>query len=476
MQERSTTYTWDGLTLAGQTDSIHGATSYLPDAFGRTTGQTATPANPNGSWLLADNLNSTLAMATPTGTISQVADWGTFGTFDAHTAGWDAAIGYTSQATNPATGTVAFYARNYDPTTASFTTTDSWEGLLDLPETLNNYAYVLGNPLSSVDVLGYWPSWVNSATKWVGDHKKEILGAAAGLVVAAGVIALGVATGGVGLVALGAIAGGAGGAASYAVTGHGNYSWQGALGAVAGGAIGGAAGGALFGGLGGGFLGSVAAGAASGGSSSAVNYAISNIGGEYSWKAFGTAVVTGTVFGAALGGLGWGVTGGLKSLGQQISASHKTPTTPKIGANGLRGEAFQRYLSGGRKESFDTDLGWRYVDSRVASVTRPAMRQEVKVGRTSLTALVRSQIAKDRLIMATEPGSRVQWHFWRSDVTGKVGPTLPLENALKSAGIQIVIHNRTVANVPGQYSPSIYTPSSRKTVSGPYAKGSMRAI
>ena len=270
LQERSTTYTWDGLTLAGQTDSIHGATSYLPDAFGRTTGQTATPANPNGSWLLADNLNSTLAMATPTGTISQVADWGTFGTFDAHTAGWDAAIGYTSQATNPATGTVAFYARNYDPTTATFTTTDSWEGLLDLPETLNNYAYVLGTPLTLTDTLGYW-AWLDNAAKAVGNaasnvgnHLKEnwrtyaaaaatlvvgavvVAGAAACIAATAGICA-GVVAGAATTLATGAAAGFATSAAAYAFTGddgQGSYSWGGAAKTVAFGTLlGGATGG-----------------------------------------------------------------------------------------------------------------------------------------------------------------------------------------------------------------------------------------
>ena len=250
VQERSTTYTWDGLTLSGQTDNIHGATSYLPDAFGRTTGQTATPANPNGSLLLADNLNSTLAMATPTGTINQVADWGTFGAFDAHTAGWDTTIGYTSQATNPATGTVSFYARNYDPTTATFTTVDQWEGLLDLPETLNNYAYVLGTPLSGIDVLGYWPSWVKSATSWAAgvsqgavnnmrENWRTYAGFAASVVVGIGVMTLATAcvaaTAGLCLIGVGAAAGGASALTSYMFTGddgQGTLSWSGGLKAV----------------------------------------------------------------------------------------------------------------------------------------------------------------------------------------------------------------------------------------------------
>jgi filamentous hemagglutinin len=32
------------------------------------------------------------------------------------------------------------------------------------------------------------------------------------------------------------------------------------------------------------------------------------------------------------------------------------------------------------------------------------------------------------------------WHFFQSPVTGKIGPTGPLAQALKNAGIKIVIH------------------------------------
>ncbi len=41
-----------------------------------------------------------------------------------------------------------------------------------------------------------------------------------------------------------------------------------------------------------------------------------------------------------------------------------------------------------------------------------------------------------------QPGSRVsevEWQFTRSPVTGKVGPTAPLQDALDKAGIKTVI-------------------------------------
>lgn len=40
----------------------------------------------------------------------------------------------------------------------------------------------------------------------------------------------------------------------------------------------------------------------------------------------------------------------------------------------------------------------------------------------------------------TDPGRAVEWHFTRSKKTGKIGPTKPLEDALKKAGIKVVLN------------------------------------
>ena len=91
---------------------------------------------------------------------------------------------------------------------------------------------------------------------------------------------------------------------------------------------------------------------------------------------------------------------------------------------------------GGAQQVFrETSTGSRYIDNLV-----DGLAMESKVGRTSLSPRVQSQIAKDFELMNT-PGSgvtEVQWHFFPSK-TG-LGPTRPLQKALQDAGIGIVIH------------------------------------
>lgn len=64
---------------------------------------------------------------------------------------------------------------------------------------------------------------------------------------------------------------------------------------------------------------------------------------------------------------------------------------------------------------------------------------ESKVGRTSNGSFTRTQVAKDKELLQNTLKKQV-WHFYRSPVTGKVGPSKPLEKNLLQSGIQIVIH------------------------------------
>ena len=68
------------------------------------------------------------------------------------------------------------------------------------------------------------------------------------------------------------------------------------------------------------------------------------------------------------------------------------------------------------------------------------MAHESKVGYTSLTKFVSKQIQKDALLLKEGTIKGSQWHFFRSPVTAKIGPTRPLQKALEDAGIRIVIH------------------------------------
>lgn len=67
-------------------------------------------------------------------------------------------------------------------------------------------------------------------------------------------------------------------------------------------------------------------------------------------------------------------------------------------------------------------------------LTQQGLAVESKVGRTSLTASVKAQIAKDVWLLANSPRVKsVQWVFTRSE--GQIGPTAPLAGALDKAAI-----------------------------------------
>lgn len=67
---------------------------------------------------------------------------------------------------------------------------------------------------------------------------------------------------------------------------------------------------------------------------------------------------------------------------------------------------------------------------------------ESKLGRTSLTKSVHQQIARDvKLMCEGIYVNQVEWHFFKSPVAGKIGPTGPLEQKLREHGIPVIIHD-----------------------------------
>ncbi|HET7505672.1 MAG TPA: SpvB/TcaC N-terminal domain-containing protein [Kofleriaceae bacterium] len=106
-----------------------------------------------------------------------------------------------------------------------------------------------------------------------------------------------------------------------------------------------------------------------------------------------------------------------------------------IGETGEVGESVLREMGGTPHAFRPTTLGARFIDQLVNGIAH-----ESKVGYTSLTPFVRRQIAKDTELMATKQIQGATWHFFKSPVTGRVGPSGPLRQALEKAGIGIVIH------------------------------------
>ena len=106
-----------------------------------------------------------------------------------------------------------------------------------------------------------------------------------------------------------------------------------------------------------------------------------------------------------------------------------------IGATGKLGEAALKALGGESQVAFRTSVGRRVVDQLVNGIAH-----ESKVGYASLTKGIAGQIAKDAELMASGEIRGATWHFFRSSVTGKIGPSAPLRQALGDAGIGIVMH------------------------------------
>jgi RHS repeat-associated protein len=84
--------------------------------------------------------------------LSTFDDWGNQ-SFD--TIGWNSAVNYTGETTDPGYGLNNYYSRAYDPTTGSWMSQDSWRGLLADPQSLGRYAYVDNGPTTRQDLLGY---------------------------------------------------------------------------------------------------------------------------------------------------------------------------------------------------------------------------------------------------------------------------------------------------------------------------------
>lgn len=134
-------------------------------------------------------------------------------------------------------------------------------------------------------------------------------------------------------------------------------------------------------------------------------------------KANGTTVVSTTALTSALGGA---------TNGTDYSA---------IGSTGQIGEQYLQSLGGQSQVYFSTDLGGRYVDQLINGVAN-----ESKVGYTSLTSGIQTQIAKDVELMNSGAVNSVNWNFFTSPVTGLGGPSGPLLKALQNSGFGVTIH------------------------------------
>lgn len=104
----------------------------------------------------------------------------------------------------------------------------------------------------------------------------------------------------------------------------------------------------------------------------------------------------------------------------------------EIGATGEIGEKFLANLGGQSQVYFSTSSGGRYIDQLING-----MAYEAKVGYVSLTEKISLQIAKDVELITIGEVDSVAWVFFRSPITGLVGPSDPLYQLLIQNGIGV---------------------------------------
>lgn len=111
----------------------------------------------------------------------------------------------------------------------------------------------------------------------------------------------------------------------------------------------------------------------------------------------------------------------------------------KSGPVFLGGNAGEEYLlnrlGGGIRQGFKTSQGWRWIDTFYEGIAH-----ESKVGFTRLTSFVQKQVLKDVELREAGIIGKAVWHFYRSAITGKIGPSPQLKQFLKDNGIKYIIH------------------------------------
>ena len=154
---------------------------------------------------------------------------------------------------------------------------------------------------------------------------------------------------------------------------------------------------------------------------------------NYGRLALDTAFVAATILTAGELGAADGAAEGALEAAVESGAREEAQVLANQAAGNAARDAIAATVPGAEIEvRFETEMGFRQVD--VLTTDRVAI--ESKVGYTTLTDTVQKQIEKDQLLAENGAVKDVQWAFTQSDVTGGVGPSGPLKEALEQAGIK----------------------------------------
>ena len=105
-------------------------------------------------------------------------------------------------------------------------------------------------------------------------------------------------------------------------------------------------------------------------------------------------------------------------------------------------ESFVNQETGGAKTTVNVGNGYgiRFVDNAVLQEDGSFVGNEVKVGSVGLDSDTTREALKDAELLQSGQFSSITWDFFGSDVSGTIGPSGPLAQALQEFGINVAVH------------------------------------
>ena len=153
--------------------------------------------------------------------------------------------------------------------------------------------------------------------------------------------------------------------------------------------------------------------------------------------------VLGYGIGGAAGGalIGWGVGAAAAAIGATATAGSSGTLGIAVYETWQQAEQAVRDMinsvSTYAERVFSTPFGKRIVD---AYNPLNEVIAEAKYGYVSLTQFIEQQISKDAFLLQNNVVSSVEWHFFKSQVTGLGGPSDPLLKRLLEEGFKVIFH------------------------------------
>lgn len=155
----TTNYLVDPTTKAPQVMVETDGSGHVVASYTYGLGLISQRRNGVDSFYISDALGSTRALTDSQGVVTDRYTYDAFGQLTSRTGATVNSFLFTGEQKDEAAGMYYLRARNYDPATGRFLTSDRHQGNLQSPQTLHKYAYVENDPVNMTDPLGLYSRW-----------------------------------------------------------------------------------------------------------------------------------------------------------------------------------------------------------------------------------------------------------------------------------------------------------------------------